>query len=101
MKLRDCSKILVFLKLAHLEMNLNTISTRAVILQKSAGKKMVLFAHLEALIWPILSKRFAFALYQPCIYLTEKCKEKDGDIRHLEALNIKNFVFLETPWPRN
>ena len=25
--------------------------------------------HLDALIWPTLSKRFAFALYQPCIFL--------------------------------
>ena len=46
MKLRDCSKILVFLKLAHLLLHLNAISTRAFILQKSAGKKMVLFAIL-------------------------------------------------------
>ena len=46
MKLRDCSKILVFLKLAHLLLHLNAISTRLFFLQKSAGKKMVLFAIL-------------------------------------------------------
>ena len=46
MELRDCSQIPVFLKLAHLLLHLNAISTRAFILQKSAGKKMVLFAIL-------------------------------------------------------
>ena len=46
MKLRDCSKIPVFLKLAHLLLHSNAISTRAFTLQKSAGKKMVLFAIL-------------------------------------------------------
>ena len=44
MKLRDCSKILVILKLVYLPLHLNAISTRAFILQKSAGKKMELFA---------------------------------------------------------
>ena len=46
MKLRDCSKIVVFLKFARLLLHLNAISTRAFILQKSAGKNMVLFAIL-------------------------------------------------------
>ena len=46
MELRDCSKNPVFLKLAHLLLHLNAISTRAFTLQKSAGKKMVLFAIL-------------------------------------------------------
>ena len=60
-KLRDCSKILVFLKLALLLLHLNTISTRAFILQKSAGTKMVLFA----ILMHSFGQRFAFALYQP------------------------------------
>ena len=41
MKLRDCLKILICLKLALLLMHLNTILTRPFILQKSARTKMV------------------------------------------------------------
>ena len=38
---------------------------------KKCREKDGVIRHLDALIWPTLSKRFAFALYQPCIESVE------------------------------
>ena len=61
MKLRDCSKIIAFI----IAFNRN-INSRIYPTEKCREKDGVI-RHLDALIWTTLSKRFAFALYRPCV----------------------------------
>ena len=65
MKLRDCSKILVFFKIgAFIIAFKRNINSRIYPTEKCREKDGVI-RHIDALIRPTLSKRFAFALYQP------------------------------------
>ena len=67
MKLRDCSKIPVFFEIAAFIIAFKrNINSRIYPTEKSREKDGVI-RHIDALIWPTLSKRFAFALYQPWI----------------------------------
>ena len=65
MKPRDCSKILVFFEIGAFIIAFKRNINSLIFPTEKCREKYGVFRHLDALIWPTLSKRFAFALYQP------------------------------------
>ena len=75
MELRDCSKILFFFKIgAFIIAFKRNINSRIYPTEKCREKDGVI-RHIDVLIWPTLSKRFAFALYQPWLILLQNVDE--------------------------
>ena len=59
--------------------------------------------HLDALIWPTLSKRFAFALYQPCLRHSGAVVNNGAIINgnfDLKCANWRNCGILKSMWRR-